>query len=167
LFAPRGYLLPIDAVRFDEAPRVLRVDLSREIAERYPPFDADDFQAMSDTDVRTYEAHLLDVFPREGGAPRLPGRQPDSGLERFMTGTWITVPPDRAKTLAKEARTFANEFTPVSSDAEDSGREEAVARDRDPSTSSSPRATSRGDADAPLAGADTPTPPTSGGKIRG
>src|SRR5207244_2212945 len=44
LFGQRGYLLPIDAVRFDEAPRVLRVNLSKEIAERYPPFDADEFQ---------------------------------------------------------------------------------------------------------------------------
>jgi len=183
LFGQRGYLLPIDAVRFDEAPRVLRVNLSKEIAERYPPFDADEFQAMSDADIRTYEAHLLDVFPREAGAPRHQSRQPDSGLEWFMTGTWITVPPDRAKTLPKEARTFANEFTPVSSDAENTGREQAVARDRDPSTlrgpqgrpepsrgttsSGSPRATSKGDAGAPIADAETRTPPPSEDKTRG
>src|SRR5207253_1886409 len=104
LFGQRGYLLPIDAVRFDEAPRVLRVDLP-------------------------------------------------------------------------------NEITPVSSDAENSGREQAVARDRDPSTlrdpqgrpepsrgttsSGSPRATSSGDADAPIADAATRTPPPSEDKTRG
>jgi ferritin-like metal-binding protein YciE len=178
LFAQRRYLLPIDAVRFDEASRVLRVDLSREIAERYPPFDADEFQAMSDAGLRTYEAHLLDVFPRETGAPRSPSRRPESGLEWFMNGTWITVPPDRAKTLPKEARTFANEFTPVSGDAESAGRERTVACDRDASThrepqgrpdqsrgttsSGSPRAPSKSEADA-----DTRKPPTSGDKTRG
>ena len=157
LFAQRGYLLPIDAVRFDDAPRVLRVDLSKEIAERYPPFDANEFQAMSDADMLTYEAHLLDVFPREAGVPRFLLRRPDSGLEWFMTGTWITVPPDRARTLSKEARTFANEFMPVSGDRESAGREQAVARERDPST---PREAQGPDT-------DTRTPPTSGGKIRG
>ena len=156
LFAQRGYVLPIDAVRFDEAPRVLRVDLSREIAERYPPFDADEFQAMSDADVHTYEAHLLEVFPCETRVPRFPLRRPESGLEWFMTGTWITVPPDLAKTLPNDARTFANEFTPVSSDAESAGREQAVARERDASTLRDPQGRP-----------EHSRRPTSGDKIRG
>lgn len=119
-FSQRHYLLPIDRLRLDAGARVLRVALGRDVAERYPAFDTDEFQTMNERDQRAYETRLLDMFPR--GPGRSPGIQrPEGEAEWWMTGAWVTVPPERADRLTDEARTFANEFSPR--------REEMVARE--------------------------------------
>ena len=109
LFGQRRYLLPIDRVRLDERAGVLRVSLDKEVAERYPSFDRDEFQAMNARAQRAYEARLLDFFPPgEPSSTRCPAGEP----EWWMTGAWVTVPPQRAERLTDEARSFANEFVP-------------------------------------------------------
>lgn len=133
LFAHHRYLLPIDHVRFDESSRVLRVDLPRDLAERYPAFDDDAFHSMSASDRRTYGAHLLEMFPRtddrSAGASSTTGAPP----EWLIAGAWVTVPPPRAERLSDAARSFTNELDPTAT-ARD-GRDERdgerlVARDR-------------------------------------
>ena len=49
---------------------MLRVSLDKDVANRYPDFDRDEFQTMSDADRVGYEARLLQFFPRDtrGGA---------------------------------------------------------------------------------------------------
>src|SRR6185503_3273851 len=64
LFSGRRYLLPVGRVRYDEATRMLRVNLPKEIAERYPEFDRDQFETMTDEAMREYEARLTECFPR-------------------------------------------------------------------------------------------------------
>ena len=51
-------------IRYDESARVLRVDLDEALASRYPEFDRDEFQAMTERDRRGYETRLLESFPR-------------------------------------------------------------------------------------------------------
>jgi ferritin-like metal-binding protein YciE len=72
LFVHRRYLLPFDGVRFDDQARVLRVNIDRDVAGRYPSFDRDAFKAMSDADKRAYEKRLFDVFPRDRNVPTTP-----------------------------------------------------------------------------------------------
>lgn len=118
----RRYLLPVDRVRLDAAARVLRVALAQDVAERYPTFEADEFEAMSDRAQRAYETRLLDFFPRtQSGSPE--AQRPQGEPEWWMTGAWITVPPQRAERLTDQARSFANEFVP--------NREQMVARQED------------------------------------
>jgi hypothetical protein len=105
-------------VQFDGRARVLRVDLSKEVAERYPEFDRDRFEAMDEQGVREYESRLFEFFPGHGVADA--GRRRHSPPEWLMTGVWITVPPDRAEHLSDEARTFANEFSPMAGTSADS-----------------------------------------------
>jgi ferritin-like metal-binding protein YciE len=122
LLARRRYLVPARVVRFDRSPRALRVALTKEIAERYPPFDPDRFDAMSDRDLTSFDARLADNFP--ASAARTASGRPDSEPEWLMTGVWLTVPRDRAARLSDEARSFANEFAPTAAD-----REQMDARD--------------------------------------
>lgn len=110
LFAHRRYLLPIRDVRFDGPSRVLRVDLSKQLAQRYPAFDADAFQAMTEADRRAFGAHLAEAFPRAGRTA--PSDDEDAPPEWLMTGAWVTVPPARAERASDAARSFTNEFDP-------------------------------------------------------
>src|SRR5262245_12222884 len=55
----RRYLLPIMMLRFDAGASVLRVGIDRHVAERYPSFDSDEFERLSDADRTGYERRLL------------------------------------------------------------------------------------------------------------
>lgn len=129
LFAHRRYLLPIEDVRYDESARVLRVDVAKDIAERYPSFDPDAFRAMSEGERRTLGAELLKRFPR---APRrdVDASSDDAPPEWLMTAAWITVPPQRADQLSEPVRSFTNEFDPTPTSLGE-GRERMVARGDD------------------------------------
>ena len=129
LLKRRRYLLPLSLVRFDEKARVLRVSLDRDVANRYPDFDRDEFQTMTEEDRRGYETRLLKFFPRDTGERREPERP--SLPDWLLTGAWITVSPHRAGQLPAEARSFVNEFVPVQGEDVPPANERLVARDRD------------------------------------
>ena len=131
LLAHRRYLLPIALLRFDQAANVLRVDVDRQIAERYPSFDGDEFEKLSDADRVGYERRLLNFFPRDAESEPVSDNAVGALPEWLLTGAWITVPPKRAERLPEDARTFVNEFSPVPADnPEPSPREQMVAQDR-------------------------------------
>ncbi|HMD34142.1 MAG TPA: DUF892 family protein [Vicinamibacterales bacterium] len=109
LLASRRYLLPAGVVRFEKSTQSLRVALPKDMAERYPPFDADRFDEMTDRDLEAFDARLAGNFP--ASAPSSASR-PAAEPEWLMTGAWVTVAPDRADRLSDEARSFANEFLP-------------------------------------------------------
>ena len=126
----RRYLLPITLFRFDEAASVLRVAIDRQVAERYPAFDNDEFEHLSDADRVGAERRQLKFFPRETGATASPETAVGALPDWLLTGTWITVSPDRADRLPQEARSFVNEFSPVPSENADPARERMIAHDR-------------------------------------
>jgi len=130
LLTHRRYLLPIRLLRYDERIGALRVGIDRDVAERYPAFDADEFEKLNDEDRVGYESRLLEFFPRDAGAAGA-GENPVADLpEWLLKGAWITVPPQRAQRLPDEARAFVNEFSPVPADnPEPAARERMVARD--------------------------------------
>jgi ferritin-like metal-binding protein YciE len=149
LLKRRRYLLPLSLLRYDEKARVLRVSLDKEVANRYPDFDRDEFQTMSEKDRSGYEARLLKFFPRDSGAPRQP--EGPSLPDWLLNGAWITVPPQRAEQLPAEARSFVNEFVPVHGEDTPAVPERMVAREHD--------------GDARWTASETPTPPH-GDKLR-
>ena len=85
MFVGRRYLLPVGYVRFDEHARLLRVNLEKDVAARYPPFDRDEFQAMSDQQVRSYERKLLGFFTSDGESGE---RKP---LRSATVPDWLTA----------------------------------------------------------------------------
>jgi ferritin-like metal-binding protein YciE len=132
LFAHRQYLLPIEDVRYDESARVLRVDVAKDIAERYPSFDPDAFETMTAGERRTFAATLLERFPRAAGHADEDVAATDAPPEWLMTAAWITVSPRSADRLPDPVRSFANEFDakPTSPDAAARpDRERMVARE--------------------------------------
>jgi ferritin-like metal-binding protein YciE len=126
----RRYLLPIAMLRFDETASVLRVAIDRQVAERYPAFDNDEFEKLSDADRIGYERRLLKFFPRETAAAATPETAVGALPEWLLTGTWITVSPGRADRLPQEARSFVNEFSPVPSENAEPAGERMIAHDR-------------------------------------
>jgi ferritin-like metal-binding protein YciE len=137
LLKRRRYLLPLSLLRFDEKARVLRVSLDKDVANRYPDFDRDEFQTMSQEDRRGYETRLLKFFPHDNGETREPARP--SLPDWLLTGAWITVPPHRADQLPAEARSFVNEFVPVQGEDAPLASERLVARDRESDQSWTPQ----------------------------
>jgi ferritin-like metal-binding protein YciE len=133
LFMHRRFLLPFDAVSFDSEKRILRVQVAKDIASRYPSFDPGEFGKMSDSDIRRYEARLGRLFIHS--AQHTVRTAPATTPEWIMTGTWITVPPEQAGRLSDETRPFANEFRPTGSGTQAAPgsrpREQVVARDPD------------------------------------
>jgi ferritin-like metal-binding protein YciE len=136
LLKHRRFLLPLSLLRFDERTRVLRVSLDKDVANRYPDFDRDEFQTMSEADRIGYEARLLKLFPVDTGGER--GTERPALPDWLLTGTWITVPPHRAERLPAEARSFVNEFVPIHGEDEPI-RERMVGRDDDAEAPSTPR----------------------------
>jgi hypothetical protein len=110
LFTGRRYLVPVREVTFDERARVLRVNLSKELAERYPEFDAEKFKAMDGDALRGYHARIMEFFRRDTGRERVSRPVDLAPPEWLMTGVWITLTPDHAAGLSNQARSFANEF---------------------------------------------------------
>jgi ferritin-like metal-binding protein YciE len=127
----RRYLLPVGILRFDEHARSLRARIPKGIAERYPAFESDAFNTMSETARRRYEERVLTFFPSDRERPSddddLIGTLPDW----LLSGTWITVPAKRADRLPENVREFVNEFSPTPGDAVGTSRESdrMVARD--------------------------------------
>jgi ferritin-like metal-binding protein YciE len=139
LLRHRRYLLPLSLLRFDERARVLRVEIDKDVATRYPEFDRDEFQTMSDADRRGYEARLLQFFP-SAAAVQAPAPQPPALPDWLLSGTWITVAPERAAHLPSEARTFVNEFVPIhGEDIAPPTHEQMVARGDEPTAPPTPQ----------------------------
>ena len=111
LLIHRRYLLPFEAVSFDAETRMLRAQVARDIASRYPSFDPHEFRKMSDSELRRYEARLVRLFPRS--AQHTTRTAPATTPEWIMTGTWIALPPDQEIRLNDDTQPFANEFRPT------------------------------------------------------
>jgi ferritin-like metal-binding protein YciE len=112
LFIHRRYLLPFDDVTFDADAHMLRVRIRKDVANRYPSFDPEEFQKMNDAELRQYESRLLRLFP-PGDASRAARSTGQTTPEWVMTGTWMTVPPEQTAKLNQDTRPFANEFRPT------------------------------------------------------
>jgi ferritin-like metal-binding protein YciE len=139
LFVHRRYLVPIESLHFDTPEGILRVNIDKDLANRYPPFDRDEFETMNATEMRTYEARILDLFPR-GTAPAAlrPASLPQDWL---AADEWSQPDVDSAEPLQAD----------TSSAAIDVSHEQLVAHERD--------------TDAPWSVKDTATPPH-GDKLR-
>jgi len=150
LLKHRRYLLPLSMLRFDERSHVLRVSLDRNVASRYPDFNRDEFQTMSELDRTGYEARLHQFFRVDTGIE--PDSDPPALPDWLLSGTWITVSPHRLEEMPPEARSVVNEFVPIHGEDLPPASERMVARADD-------------DAEAPPTLRESATPPH-GDKLR-
>ena len=103
VFTGRRYLLPLARVRFDARIRVLRVDLEKDVAAKYPEFDRDEFEKMDDETLRHYEGRLLDVFSRADRTRRSAAIAAAEQQAWLATGVWMTMPVPEPDRLSDEA----------------------------------------------------------------
>jgi PRC-barrel domain len=127
-FTSRRFLLPIGhATIVDRADGSLRVDLTRKALEKYPRFDEDRFQDLSNDELRTFEMATAAACCADedvGAADVWPFDTP----RHFAQPAWWTprtYGPDRLRAVAASA------FEPMSSPARDRyERERVVAQAR-------------------------------------
>jgi len=67
---------------------------------------------MSDEAARSYESRLLELFPA-GPTGRAAGASDVDTT--WLTGAWVTVPPERESRLSDEARAFPRGQTKIGS----------------------------------------------------
>src|SRR5581483_6333222 len=58
-FKSKLFLLPIGHVAFDNARRCLVSDVGRDRVERFPGFDRDEFEKLSDADLRRIDQEIV------------------------------------------------------------------------------------------------------------
>lgn len=111
LFVGRRFLLPVAHVRFDNRERMLRANLMKDVAERYPAFDPDEFISMNDEQVQRYEQRLRAFFPWQPvPESRLKPSCYDAADESLLD--WLAmmtgvIPPARAARTTRAERSEA------------------------------------------------------------
>ncbi len=108
----RRRLVPVSQLRFDDRERVLRLDVDKDILDRYPSFEPREFQVLEEW-PRGRQARLADLMEQAaaGGAGRAHARG-GAAPEWLMTGVWLVVPSGRAGRVDEGVNSFANEFNP-------------------------------------------------------
>ena len=80
-FSSRSFLLPIGHVRLDPGNEALRTDMGRSVIERFPEFDEDRFEQMSEDEARLFNERTLTACC----ASELQGR---TGVDRYDYDKW-------------------------------------------------------------------------------
>jgi hypothetical protein len=139
-FSSRSFLVPIGHVRLDPGNEALRSDLDRSVIERFPEYDKDRFERMSEDEARLFNERTLNAccateLRSRAGADRYDYdkwshyAQPD-----WWRSTWFTAGRPGMSTRASDtARTTAaspGTYVPPPS-AATPPRERVTARDRD------------------------------------
>lgn len=109
LFVHNRFLLPFELIRFDNRLRVLRVNLDRDIASNYPPFDRDAFQGLTDIERQGYDAGLFDLFLSHTPAPS-PAQPQTAGSPWLTARPGVTVPKAQSERFLHRRRSFADEL---------------------------------------------------------
>lgn len=104
-FKSKFFLLPIGHVGLDIASRKLVADVERERVQRYPGFDRDAFEKLSDDELNRMDEQMMaaccpdEAAHRTGTSTRLDRRA------HYASPSWWDADfyrPDRADTTAKE-----------------------------------------------------------------
>ncbi len=157
-FSSRSFLVPIGHVRLDPGNEALRSDLDRSVIERFPRYDEDRFEEMSEDEARLFNERTLNACC----AGELHGR---TGADRYdydkwshyaepdwWRSTWFTAASPgmttRETDRAVPPRTTREGYAAPRSAATPPPRERVTARDRE----SDPRDIDidRTDADEPV-----------------
>lgn len=108
-FSSRNFLLPVGHVRLDTEDRALRADLAKDSVRRYPEFDRDTFQKLSDEDLRAYESRMNTACcPDEVAGTAMDSRR------HYAQPEWWPQSSSRPTTRTIEADTVTRAAVPVS-----------------------------------------------------
>ena len=130
-FTTRRFLLPIGhATIVDRADGALRVDLARAALEKYPRFEEDRFQELSDADLWAFEAATAAACCGDERVER--GAWPYDRLRHYTQPAWWTP---RTYESGRLSTVSASVFTPAATPSRDrNDRERLVAQSRSEST---------------------------------
>jgi hypothetical protein len=139
-FSSRSFLVPIGHVRLDPGKETLRSDLGRSVIQRFPEYDENRFEQMSEDEARLFNERTLTAccateLQARAGADRYDYdkwshyAQPD-----WWRSTWFTAAPPGMSTSRTDRTTPLGAGGAVRDVAASSAampRERVTARDRD------------------------------------
>ena len=136
-FSSRSFLVPIGHVRLDPGNEALRSDLDRAVIERFPEYDKDRFERMSEDEARLFNERTLTAccakeLQQRTGADRYEYDKWSHYAEPdWWRSTWFTAASPGMSTREAERRRDVREgyVTPASPTMPPGER--VIARDRD------------------------------------
>lgn len=143
-FKSKFFLLPVGHARLDTANRKLIADISREHVKKYPGFDRDEFEKLTDADFSRLDQEMIDACcPDEPAVDDDFARRYET-WKHYQAATWWDSSfyrPDRVDRTAQTIASTAPMAATMSSASMPSRDEVRAERDRE-------RVTARGDADS-------------------
>jgi hypothetical protein len=130
-FRSKEFLLPVGHVRLDTDREALVADLSRERIEKFPGFDRDVFEKMSEDELRRFNEQTCSACTIEGVAVvSAPGGLGWERSDYQAPEWWRAVPPGPGRAAARGAATGAELWaSPAPGAPRPERRERGVAHD--------------------------------------
>lgn len=134
-FKSKHFLLPIGHARFDTDAEALVAEVDRTRVNRFPGFDKDRFQQMSEAEVKRINDDTCAVLAAEGVAITYAADEPIANAWKrpdFRQPEWWTANPTHPDRMGEHAVTAGAESMPRTTVAPtDPRREDIRMRDRD------------------------------------
>jgi hypothetical protein len=137
-FKSRHFLLPVGHTRFDADEEVLVTQLSRERIERFPGFDKDTFEKLSEDDWKRFNNETCQACAITGVSVVYAADEPHSAAWKradYSYPDWWQASPTLPNRMGESALTAGAEYSPEASDRPKRGRakEAAAPREAEPS----------------------------------
>ena len=132
-FKSRHFLLPVGHTRFDADEEVLVTELSRERIDRFPGFDKDNFEKLSDDDWKRFNDETCQACTITGVSVVYAATEPYAAAwERadYSYPDWWRVSPTLPDRMGGSALTAGVEYPPAAPTptADRSNRDRTIAR---------------------------------------
>jgi len=132
-FKSKHFLLPVGHTRFDGDEEVLVTELSRERIDRFPGFDKDTFETLSDEDWKRFNDQTCQACTVTGVSVVYAANEPYAAAwERadYSHPDWWQASPTLPNRMGESAVTAGAEYPPAASTptASRSNRDRSVAR---------------------------------------
>ena len=122
-FKSKLFLLPIGHVAFDSGRKRLIADVTKERVERYPGFDRDEFEKLSDDELRRMDEQIVAACCPEESIGQSTSRSRFDDWAHYKSPSWWQSDfyrPDRADTVMHDMGTMGGDSTRAT--AHDAGK---------------------------------------------
>ncbi len=128
-FSGGRYLVPVNHVSFDRDEQCMRVDLDKNTIQQYPKFDKDEFERMSDAELKNFEERIGRTCCPDEATARGTAWTHDE-WRHYQAPAWWSSPRDRVPAAREQAEPAP--WTTAATPAPPREQERIVAREGQP-----------------------------------
>jgi hypothetical protein len=111
-FKSKHYLMPVGHARMDADNDALVVDLTKDRIERFPGFDKDNFEKMSETDIRAINDEICTVTSATGVSYSSDSSASAWDRPQYAQPDWWTTVPELPDRMGDAAFSAGVEYPP-------------------------------------------------------